>query len=225
MSCPLIPYLAGSHTIMLHFIVQFFIIFQIYHIMYLLSDQISCFLLYLLMKSLLTLLILALRIHVSPDCRNVLSQLGGYQLFERGLVAMKVEYFYIPYHCMNYNYSATHYTARRSLLNKINDAQQRHFTASNHSMLRSGTQSLTAYGHPLHRLVDSLTIVYLLQQKFNSVASFLSAVLLPLLVYLVSSGLSALIGPIRLFSIIDNSGTRGLIEISHFIGLPGLNSF
>ena len=141
---------------------------------------------------------------------------------------MKVEYLYIPYHRMNYNYSATHYTARRSLLNKINDAQQRHFTASNHSMLRTGTQSLTAYGHPLHRLVDSLTIVYLLQQKFNSVASFLSAVLLPLLVYLVSSGLSGLsglIGPIRLFSIIDNSGTRGLIEISHFIGLPGLNSF
>ena len=32
----------------------------------------------------------ALRIHVSPECRNVLLQLGGYHLIERGPVSMKV---------------------------------------------------------------------------------------------------------------------------------------
>ena len=36
----------------------------------------------------------ALRIHVSPECRNVLLQLGGYHLIERGPVSMKV-YIYI----------------------------------------------------------------------------------------------------------------------------------
>ncbi|XP_038056038.1 speract receptor-like, partial [Patiria miniata] len=32
---------------------------------------------------------LALKIHVSPECRQVLEELGGYNLVERGLVAMK----------------------------------------------------------------------------------------------------------------------------------------
>ena len=33
---------------------------------------------------------LALRIHVSPECKEVLDQLGGYHLVERGPVTMKV---------------------------------------------------------------------------------------------------------------------------------------
>ncbi|XP_038056003.1 uncharacterized protein LOC119727994 [Patiria miniata] len=32
----------------------------------------------------------ALKIHVSPECRQVLEELGGYNLVERGLIAMKV---------------------------------------------------------------------------------------------------------------------------------------
>ena len=33
---------------------------------------------------------LALRIHVSPECKKLLDQLCGYQLVERGPVTMKV---------------------------------------------------------------------------------------------------------------------------------------
>ena len=33
---------------------------------------------------------LALRVHVSPECKQVLDQLGGFLLEERGPVAMKV---------------------------------------------------------------------------------------------------------------------------------------
>ena len=33
---------------------------------------------------------LALRVHVSPECKEVLDQLGGYNLVERGPVTMKV---------------------------------------------------------------------------------------------------------------------------------------
>ena len=32
----------------------------------------------------------ALRVHVSPECKNVLVDLGGYHFEERGLIAMKV---------------------------------------------------------------------------------------------------------------------------------------
>ena len=33
---------------------------------------------------------LALRVHVSPECKNILVSLGGYHLHERGPVEMKV---------------------------------------------------------------------------------------------------------------------------------------
>ena len=36
---------------------------------------------------------LALRIHVSPECKEVLDELGGYCLDERGPVAMKVRFY------------------------------------------------------------------------------------------------------------------------------------
>ena len=36
------------------------------------------------------ILVLALRIHVSPECHEVLTELGGYHLVERGPVSMKV---------------------------------------------------------------------------------------------------------------------------------------
>ena len=36
---------------------------------------------------------LALRIHVSPNCKEVLDDLGGYQLEERGPVTLKVWIF------------------------------------------------------------------------------------------------------------------------------------
>jgi len=49
---------------------------------------------------------LALRIHVSPECRNVLLQLGGYHLIERGPVSMKgkgtiTTYFLLGYQGFN----------------------------------------------------------------------------------------------------------------------------
>ena len=36
---------------------------------------------------------LALRVHVSPECKQVLDELGGYHLEERGEVSMKVSLF------------------------------------------------------------------------------------------------------------------------------------
>ena len=36
------------------------------------------------------LLIVALKVHVSKSCKDVLDELGGYQLEDRGLVTMKV---------------------------------------------------------------------------------------------------------------------------------------
>ena len=36
---------------------------------------------------------LALRVHVSPECKTILDELGSYALVERGPVTMKVCYF------------------------------------------------------------------------------------------------------------------------------------
>ena len=41
---------------------------------------------------------LALRVHVSPECRAALEVLGGYHLKERGPVTMKV-FIYLAYFC------------------------------------------------------------------------------------------------------------------------------
>ena len=45
------------------------------------------------------MLLLALRIHISPDTKSTLDELGGYTLEERGEITMKVCYiiYYITY--------------------------------------------------------------------------------------------------------------------------------